>query len=57
MILSSIDRNSKVGKRDYAMISLAVYLGLRASDIVNLEFSNIDWENNLGLTSNLVTLL
>lgn len=47
MILSSIDRNSKVGKRDYAMISLAVYLGLRASDIVNLEFSNIDWENNL----------
>lgn len=29
------------------MISLAVYLGLRAGDIVNLEFSNIDWENNL----------
>lgn len=47
MILNSIDRNSKVGKRDYAMISLAVYLGLRAGDIVNLEFSNIDWENNL----------
>ena len=47
IILNSIDRNSKVGKRDYAMISLAVYLGLRAGDIVNLEFSNIDWENNL----------
>ena len=47
IILNSIDRNSKVEKRDYAMISLAVYLGLRAGDIVNLEFSNIDWENNL----------
>lgn len=47
MILNSINRNSKMGKRDYAMISLAVYLGLRAGDIVNLEFSNIDWENNL----------
>lgn len=45
-ILNSIDRNSKVGKRDYAMICLAVYLGLRAGDIVNLKFENIDWENN-----------
>lgn len=45
-ILNSIDRNSKMGKRDYAMICLAVYLGLRAGDIVNLKFENIDWENN-----------
>lgn len=29
------------------MITLAVYLGLRAGDIVNLKFNNIDWENNL----------
>ena len=46
-ILACIDRNSEIGKRDYAMISLAVYLGLRAGDITNLEFDNIDWENNL----------
>lgn len=46
-IMASIDRNSKIGKRDYAMISLAVYLGLRAGDIVNLKFENIDWINNL----------
>ena len=46
-ILNSIDRNSKIGKRNYAMITLAVYLGLRAGDIVNLKFNNIDWENNL----------
>ena len=46
-LLSVIDRNSSTGKRDYAMISLAVYLGLRAGDIVNLKFENIDWERNL----------
>lgn len=45
-MLSVIDRNSTAGKRDYAMISLAVHLGLRAGDIVNLKFENIDWERN-----------
>ena len=42
---TSIQRGSSVGKRNYAMILLASRLGLRASDIVNLEFSNLDWEN------------
>lgn len=51
VIINSIDRNSTIGKRDYAMISLALYLGLRAKDIVELKFENIDWENN---TINLV---
>lgn len=36
-----------MGKRDYAMILLATRLGLRSSDIRFLEFSNIDWDNNL----------
>ena len=31
--------------RDYAIILTAVRLGLRESDILNLRFSNIDWEN------------
>jgi site-specific recombinase XerD len=42
---TGIRRGSAVGKRNYAMTLLASRLGLRASDIVNLEFSNIDWSN------------
>lgn len=43
----SVSRSSGVGKRNYAMILLASRLGLRASDIANLQFSNIDWDNDL----------
>lgn len=42
-ILAQIDRNSPIGKRDYAMILLASILGIRIGDIKNLRFSNIDW--------------
>ena len=45
-IEASIDRSSGVGKRNYAMFLLASRLGLRASDIAHLQFSNIDWEKN-----------
>jgi integrase len=44
-LISVIDRNSPLGKRDYAMILLACVLGLRISDIKNLRFSNFDWNN------------
>lgn len=44
-MIGTIDRNSPIGKRDYAMILLACILGLRISDIKNLHFSNFDWEN------------
>jgi len=43
-ILNAIDRESPVGKRDYAMILLACRLGLRASDIVNLSLDHLNWE-------------
>lgn len=43
----SVNRSSGVGKRNYAMVLLASRLGLRASDISNLQFSNIDWDNDL----------
>lgn len=43
-ILIAIDRESPVGKRDYAMILLAATSLLRISDIKGLKFSNIDWE-------------
>ena len=46
-IENSISRSSAVGKRNYAMTLLASRLGLRASDIANLKFSEIDWDNNL----------
>lgn len=44
-ILEKIDTNSSIGKRNYAMILLVVKLGLRASDVTNLQFTEIDWEN------------
>ena len=46
MIEQSVDRGSAVGRRNYAMILLATRLGLRATDIAELSFSNIDWINN-----------
>lgn len=45
-IENSIDRNSALGKRDYAMMLLASRLGLRSSDIRFLKFSNIDWDKS-----------
>lgn len=44
---NSIDRKYPMGRRDYAMVLLATRLGLRSSDIRLLQFSNIDWDNNL----------
>ena len=44
-ILSAIDRNSPIGKRDYAMILLATLDGIRSSDIKKLKFNNINWRN------------
>lgn len=35
----------KYTQRNAAMILLGLKMGLRASDIVNLKFSNIDWKN------------
>ena len=45
-IEESVDRSSGVSKRNYAMLLLASRLGLRASDIASIKFSNIDWEKN-----------
>jgi site-specific recombinase XerD len=43
----SVERTNGVGKRDYAILLLASRLGLRASDIAKLMFSNLDWERNV----------
>jgi integrase len=45
VLLSAIDRNNPIGKRDYAMIILALVLGLRIGDIKTLRFSDFDWDS------------
>jgi site-specific recombinase XerD len=45
-LLASVDRTSAIGKRNYAILLLAVRLGLRASDIAGLMFDNLLWEQN-----------
>ena len=44
-ILDVIDRSTGKGKRDYAIFMLAVVLGLRAVDITELRFDEVDWIN------------
>ena len=46
-LLAAIDRTSPIGKRDYAMITLACILGLRISDIKALRFCNFDWNKKM----------
>jgi site-specific recombinase XerD len=42
-VLAVIDRHSVTGKRDYAMILATARLGLRISDLRQLELSDLDW--------------
>lgn len=42
-ILNAPDRGTGLGKRDYAIIMLAVHTGLRGVDVLTLRFSDIDW--------------
>ena len=43
-LLASIDRASKAGWRDYAILHLMAHYGLRPSEIVALESNSIDFE-------------
>jgi site-specific recombinase XerD len=50
-LLGAVDRSSRVGKRDYAILLLAARLGLRACDIRGLKLDNLRWaEARLSLT-------
>ncbi len=44
LILSQPNRDTAVGKRDYAILMLGKSTGLRRGDIVNLKRSDIDWK-------------
>lgn len=46
-ILDSINTDSPQGKEMYAIICLVSFLGLRAADVVNLRFDEINWESNI----------
>ncbi len=46
-VLTVIDRSNDIGKRDYAMLLLAILLGMRAGDICALKFKNLDWNQKL----------
>lgn len=43
-IISQIDRNSSVGKRDLAIILLAARTGIRGIDLVNVDLTDINWK-------------
>jgi site-specific recombinase XerD len=44
-LLSFIDKSTSLGKRNYAIIQLAIQTGLRGCDIVDLKRENIDWHS------------
>lgn len=46
LIIQAVDRDTPVGKRDYAMLLLARHTGLRAVDVIHLKLQNIDWHKN-----------
>ena len=43
-LFSKVDRSSVRGKRDYAIIKLALDTGMRWSDIASLKLSEINWK-------------
>jgi site-specific recombinase XerD len=50
-LLGAVDRSSAKGKRDYAILLLAVRLGLRAGDIRTLKLENLRWaESTIEIT-------
>lgn len=45
-IVSTIDRSTPYGKRDFVVVMLAAELGIRSGDIIRLKMSNIHWEHD-----------
>jgi integrase/recombinase XerD len=43
-LLAVVDRGNPKGKRDYAILVIGARLGLRASDILGLTFTNLLWD-------------
>ncbi len=45
-LIGCVDRQTKIGKRDYAVLILVIQLGMRAGEIKKLKFGNIKWDTN-----------
>jgi site-specific recombinase XerD len=43
-LLASVDRNDDLGRRDYAILHLMAYYGLRASEIAGLTLDAVNWK-------------
>jgi site-specific recombinase XerD len=43
LLLDSCDRRTTIGRRDFAILTLLVRLGLRAGEVAVLELEDIDW--------------
>lgn len=46
-ILTGVDRSTPIGKRDYAILMIALWTGLRGVDILDLKRSHIDWDRKV----------
>lgn len=42
-LLGACDQSTKVGRRDFAIVTLLARLGLRASEVAGLKLDDIDW--------------
>jgi len=45
-ILAQIDRTTKIGLRDYAMVMLLATYGLRGIEVIRLKLDDINWRRN-----------
>jgi site-specific recombinase XerD len=43
-LLADVDRGSPIGKRNYAIFILVIQLGIRNSDIAEMQLNNLKWE-------------
>jgi integrase len=46
-LFGAIDRKTAMGKRDFAIMLLALEMGLRSSDIVALRLGDINWDKEV----------
>jgi site-specific recombinase XerD len=44
-LLASCDRRTKTGRRDFAILTLLVRLGLRAGEVAALQLEDVDWRS------------
>ena len=43
-VLRSVDRNTPIGRRDYAMLLLLSTYGLRGIEVVRMKLEDLDWK-------------